>query len=135
MLYKSLICIQGYDNGLRHAAICGAVYLLLLVLGLLFGGGSFIWVPGILLAPVLLLSCRRRLGDGGRNPWLSLIALLPWLILLLALSTDQAGSYLIGAWCWLWRCMQVWRCCLGGVAAAAPAASETMCRDTVALCL
>ncbi|MBO2630497.1 hypothetical protein [Shewanella algae] len=97
MLYKSLICIQGYDNGLRHAAICGAVYLLLLVLGLLFGGGSFIWVPGILLAPVLLLSCRRRLGDGGRNPWLSLIALLPWLILLLALSTDQAGSYLIGA--------------------------------------
>lgn len=97
MLYKSLICIQGYDNGLRHAAISGAVYLLLLVLGLLFGGGSFIWVPGILLAPVLLLSCRRRLGDGGRNPWLSLIALLPWLILLLALSTDQAGSYLIGA--------------------------------------
>nr|WP_243891556.1 hypothetical protein [Shewanella algae] len=96
-MYKSLICIQGYDNGLRHAAICGAVYLLLLVLGLLFGGGSFIWVPGILLAPVLLLSCRRRLGDGGRNPWLSLIALLPWLILLLALSTDQAGSYLIGA--------------------------------------
>ncbi len=68
MLYKSLICIQGYDNGLRHAAISGAVYLLLLVLGLLFGGGSFIWVPGILLAPVLLLSCRRRLGDGGRNP-------------------------------------------------------------------
>ncbi|WP_447078501.1 hypothetical protein [Shewanella algae] len=97
MLYKSLICIQGYDNGLRHAAISGAVYFLLLVLGLLFGGGSFIWVPGILLAPVLLLSCRRRLGDGGRNPWLSLIALLPWLILLLALSTDQAGSYLIGA--------------------------------------
>ncbi|WP_345841417.1 hypothetical protein [Shewanella algae] len=97
MLYKSLICIQGYDNGLRHAAICGAVYLLLLVLGLLFGGGSFIWVPGILLAPVLLLSCRRRLGDGGRNPWLSLIALLPWLILLLALSTDQDSSYLIGA--------------------------------------
>ncbi|MBO2638949.1 hypothetical protein I6M42_20195 [Shewanella algae] len=97
MLYKSLICIQGYDNGLRHAAISGAVYLLLLVLGLLFGGGSFIWVPGILLAPVLLLSCRRRLGDGGRNPWLSLIALLPWLILLLALSTDQDGSYLIGA--------------------------------------
>nr|WP_243889496.1 hypothetical protein [Shewanella algae] len=96
-MYKSLICIQGYDNGLRHAAISGAVYLLLLVLGLLFGGGSFIWVPGILLAPVLLLSCRRRLGDGGRNPWLSLIALLPWLILLLALSTDQAGSYLIGA--------------------------------------
>ncbi|HDS1209825.1 TPA: hypothetical protein QD007_000406 [Shewanella algae] len=97
MLYKSLICIQGYDNGLRHAAISGAVYLLLLVLGLLFGGGSFIWVPGILLAPVLLLSCRRRLGDGGRNPWLSLIALLPWLILLLALSTDQDSSYLIGA--------------------------------------
>ncbi|WP_345858078.1 hypothetical protein [Shewanella algae] len=97
MLYKSLICIQGYDNGLRHAAISGAVYLLLLVLGLLLGGGSFIWVPGILLAPVLLLSCRRRLGDGGRNPWLSLIALLPWLILLLALSTDQDGSYLIGA--------------------------------------
>nr|WP_243890237.1 hypothetical protein [Shewanella algae] len=96
-MYKSLICIQGYDNGLRHAAISGAVYLLLLVLGLLLGGGSFIWVPGILLAPVLLLSCRRRLGDGGRNPWLSLIALLPWLILLLALSTDQAGSYLIGA--------------------------------------
>nr|WP_243889921.1 hypothetical protein [Shewanella algae] len=96
-MYKSLICIQGYDNGLRHAAISGTVYLLLLVLGLLFGGGSFIWVPGILLAPVLLLSCRRRLGDGGRNPWLSLIALLPWLILLLALSTDQAGSYLIGA--------------------------------------
>ncbi|MGX2966044.1 hypothetical protein [Shewanella sp. FeAMO] len=97
MLYKSLICIQGYDNGLRHAAISGAVYLLLLVLGLLFGGGSFIWVLGILLAPVLLLSCRRRLGDGGRNPWLSLIALLPWLILLLALSTDQDSSYLIGA--------------------------------------
>ncbi|MDO8254430.1 hypothetical protein [Shewanella algae] len=97
MLYKSLICIQGYDNGLRHAVISGAVYLLLLVLGLLFGGGSFIWVPGILLAPVLLLSCRRRLGDGGRNPWLSLIALLPWLILLLALSTDQDSSYLIGA--------------------------------------
>ncbi|TVP01013.1 hypothetical protein [Shewanella algae] len=97
MLYKSLICIQGYDNGLRHAAISGAVYLLLLVLGGLFGGGSFIWVPGILLAPVLLLSCRRRFGDGGRNPWLSLIALLPWLILLLALSTDQDGSYLIGA--------------------------------------
>lgn len=97
MLYKSLICIQGYDNGLRHAAISGAVYLLLLVLGLLLGGGSFIWVPGILLAPVLLLSCRRRLGDGGRNPWLSLIALLPWLILLLALSTDQDSSYLIGA--------------------------------------
>nr|WP_243889098.1 hypothetical protein [Shewanella algae] len=96
-MYKSLICIQGYDNGLRHAAISGAVYLLLLVLGLLFGGGSFIWVPGILLAPVLLLSCRRRLGDGGRNPWLSLIALLPWLILLLALSTDQDSSYLIGA--------------------------------------
>nr|WP_243891037.1 hypothetical protein [Shewanella algae] len=96
-MYKSLICIQGYDNGLRHAAISGAVYLLLLVLGLLFGGGSFIWVLGILLAPVLLLSCRRRLGDGGRNPWLSLIALLPWLILLLALSTDQDSSYLIGA--------------------------------------
>ncbi|GGZ34339.1 hypothetical protein C8J23_12185 [Shewanella chilikensis] len=97
MLYKSLICIQGYDNGLRHAAISGAVYFLLLVLGLLSGGGSFIWLPGILLAPVLLLSCRRRLGDGGLNPWLSLIALLPWLILLLTLGSGQEGSYLIGA--------------------------------------
>lgn len=97
MLYQSLICIQGYDNGLRHAAISGAVYLLLLVLGLLSGGGSFIWLPGVLLAPVLLLSCRRRLGDGGLNPWLSLIALLPWLILLLTLGSGQEGGYLIGA--------------------------------------
>lgn len=97
MLYQSLICIQGYDNGQRHAAISGAVYFLLLVLGLLSGGGSFIWLPGVLLAPVLLLSCRRRLGDGGLNPWLSLIALLPWLILLLTLGSGQEGVYLIGA--------------------------------------
>ncbi|QVK21893.1 hypothetical protein KHX94_10130 [Shewanella dokdonensis] len=63
MLFKSLICFRGFDRGWRHLAISVAAYLLLMLVWLLFGNGYFIWLPGSLLAVVVIASALRRVRD------------------------------------------------------------------------
>ncbi|MFQ6371983.1 hypothetical protein [Shewanella sp. YIC-542] len=95
MLFKSLICFQGCDQGWRHLVIALLGYALLLLLWLLLGHGYFIWLPGLLLAAVMLASALRRVRDAGRPLLMALPALLPWLLVLAALSASDGRIYLM----------------------------------------
>lgn len=92
MLFKSLICFRGFDRGWRHLAISVAAYLLLMLVWLLFGNGYFIWLPGSLLAVVVIASALRRVRDAGRPLAMAMTPILPWLLVLTALSTAASST-------------------------------------------
>ena len=93
MLFKSLICLRGCDLGWRHLLISGAAYLSLMLLWLLFGSRYFIWLPGMLLLLLVLATSVRRMRDAGRPLLIAAVAILPWLLVLAALSTEGVDIY------------------------------------------
>ena len=99
---KSLICIEGYDNGRRFLAISAVLYLfLLLLLPVLGQAGILVFLLLIIVTPVLLASSIRRIHDASFTLpfafipitiyWLNVFGLLyldhisKWLLFLLAL--------------------------------------------------
>ncbi|MCH1919490.1 hypothetical protein L9G15_08610 [Shewanella sp. A3A] len=94
MLLRSLICLRGYDQGLRHLAISMAVYLLILLLWGLTTSGGFAAIVALALLPILLATAWRRVRDAGRPPLMALVALLPWLLILSATLTMSTGPVL-----------------------------------------
>ncbi|WP_063355106.1 hypothetical protein [Shewanella mangrovi] len=94
MLLRSLICLKGYDQGLRHLAISLAVYLLILLLWGITSSGGFAAFVALLVLPILLASAWRRVRDAGRPPLMAAVALLPWLLILSAVLTMSTGPVL-----------------------------------------
>lgn len=94
MLLRSLICLRGYDQGLRHLAIALACYaLILLCWGVTLSAGVAT-VICIIALPLLLASSWRRVRDAQRPPLLTVTALLPWLLMLSATATATTGAVL-----------------------------------------
>ncbi|GIU11417.1 MULTISPECIES: DUF805 domain-containing protein [unclassified Shewanella] len=83
MQLKSLVCVNGIDNGQRFAVISGLIYFILLLSVVLFSPSAPLYLVAILLTPILALSSLRRLRDSAKSPKLILLTILPfWLVLI-----------------------------------------------------
>lgn len=72
---KSLICIEGHDNGRRFLAISAVCYLLLLAfLPIYARAGILVFMLLIVTTPILLASSIRRLHDAS---FMTLLAVIP----------------------------------------------------------
>ncbi len=75
---KSLVCIEGHDNGRRFLAISIVFYMLLLVfLPIYQKAGILVFLLIIVTTPVLLASSLRRINDAG---FMALLATIPTVI-------------------------------------------------------
>ena len=83
MQFKSLVCVNGLDNGQRFAVISGLIYFTLLLSVVLFSPSAPLYFVAILLTPILALTSLRRLRDSKKSPKLILLTMLPfWLVLI-----------------------------------------------------
>ena len=83
-LLKSLICLQGFDNGRRFLTINSACYFFWLLLSPALPRAAILVVLLLAIAtPLLFATARRRIRDAGFSPWLvGLPPLAFWLCLL-----------------------------------------------------
>ncbi|QSX33939.1 hypothetical protein JYB87_01395 [Shewanella avicenniae] len=93
-MLRSLICLKGYDQGLRHLAISLAVYLLIILLWGISMSGGFAAVVAIVLLPILLASAWRRVRDAAWPPLMTAVVVLPWLLMLSVTLTSTTGTVL-----------------------------------------
>ncbi|MCL1124637.1 DUF805 domain-containing protein [Shewanella surugensis] len=91
MQFISLWCVKGCDNGLRSAVITGVIYFIVLLISFLLGPTAWLYFVGLLLAPILLFSNRRRLRDAdhpGQWSWLSLLPFVGVIATLVNISNE-----------------------------------------------
>ncbi|WP_108944789.1 DUF805 domain-containing protein [Shewanella halifaxensis] len=85
MQMKSLLCVKGLDNSQRFATISGLIYLALFISVALVGPTGSLYVPGVILAPILALTSLRRLRDAGKPAQLALLAMAPFIFVIVTL--------------------------------------------------
>lgn len=95
MQLKSLLCVNGLDNGQRFAAISGLIYFVLLLAVVLFSPSAALYCVALFIAPVLALTTMRRLRDSGKSPKFILLTLLPFLLVLITLVHIQSMMLLL----------------------------------------
>ncbi|MCL1050006.1 DUF805 domain-containing protein [Shewanella abyssi] len=85
MQFSALFCLNGRDNGQRFAIISGLIFFTLLLAMVVFGSASVQYLVGLLLSPILTLTCLRRLRDSGKSPKLSALVVAPFILVMLTL--------------------------------------------------
>ncbi|NQY86628.1 MAG: hypothetical protein HRT51_02605 [Colwellia sp.] len=101
---KSLFCVQGLDNRSRFFAICGAVYLVFIMLTSAFTGKAIISLAILaLFTSILVLTSLRRLKDAKLNKnWLLVPNVIFVLTALIIIFSEYSSSYyllIISAFC------------------------------------
>ncbi|GIU43880.1 hypothetical protein TUM4438_13790 [Shewanella sairae] len=95
MQIKSVFCFAGLDNAQRFASISGLVYFALMLAVVLLGPSAGLYIPAIILAPVLALTSLRRLRDCAKPAHFVLLTLLPFLLVLVTLVHIQSMMLLL----------------------------------------
>lgn len=95
MQFKSLLCVNGLDNGQRFASVSGLIYFTLLLAVVLFSPSVALYGVAFFLAPLLALTSVRRLRDSGKSLKLVLLTLLPFVLVLLTLVHIQSMMLLL----------------------------------------
>ncbi|WP_299802639.1 DUF805 domain-containing protein [uncultured Shewanella sp.] len=85
MQLKSLLCVNGLDNGQRFATVSGLIYFALLLAVVLFSPSAALYGVALFIGPLLALTSIRRLRDSGQSPKLAVLTLLPFLLVLITL--------------------------------------------------
>ncbi|MCK8046574.1 DUF805 domain-containing protein [Shewanella sp. 1CM18E] len=95
MQIKSLFCVVGLDNSKRFSAISSLIYLALFISVALLGPSGLLYVPALLLAPILALTSLRRLRDSGKPALFTLVTLLPFILVIITLVHIQSMMLLL----------------------------------------
>ncbi|MFT6733590.1 MAG: hypothetical protein ACJAS9_001779 [Polaribacter sp.] len=94
---KSLICIEGHDNGRRFLVISAAFYVLLVaILPIYQKAGILVFLLFAISTPVLLTSSLRRIHDSG---FMTLLAIMPvivfWLNVFGLIYIDHSAKWIL----------------------------------------
>lgn len=95
--FKSLICIEGHDNGRRFLAISAVLYFLLLALLPVYQkAGVLVLLLLIIATPLLLASSLRRIHDAG---FMAPVAMIPtvifWLNTFALIYLDHSAKWVL----------------------------------------
>ena len=94
---KSLICIEGHDNGRRFLVISAAFYVLLVaILPIYQKAGILVFLLFAISTPVLLTSSLRRIHDSG---FMTPLAIMPvivfWLNVFGLIYIDHSAKWIL----------------------------------------
>jgi len=93
LLLKSLICIQGYDNGRRFLLINLSSYFLLLILNPLLNQANIVMLLLVFITiPILIASSIRRINDAGFSAHLAIIPPSIFILSTVILSYVESNS-------------------------------------------
>ncbi|MCL1138026.1 DUF805 domain-containing protein [Shewanella pneumatophori] len=95
MQIKSLFCVVGLDNSKRFSVISSLIYLALFISVALIGPSGLLYVPALVLAPILALTSLRRLRDSGKPALFTLVTLLPFILVIITLVHIQSMMLLL----------------------------------------
>ncbi|MGB0495045.1 MAG: hypothetical protein ACPGJI_01720 [Kangiellaceae bacterium] len=94
---KSLICIEGHDNGRRFLSISAILYLLLItLLTILAKAGILVFLLLIIATPILLASSIRRIHDAGfMTPLAGIQVTVYWLNVFGLTYLDHSAKWIL----------------------------------------
>ncbi|MDB2387083.1 DUF805 domain-containing protein [Shewanella sp.] len=95
MQLSALFCLNGRDNGQRFSVISGLTFFVLFLACIEIGATATLYIPGILLLPILALTSYRRLRDSGKPLRLMGLSIIPFLLVLFTLVQIDSAIMLI----------------------------------------